>query len=145
MLVTELIRRGALWHGDRIAILFGDSAMSFRQVDRLSNRIAHVYAGFGLAKGDPLALLLDNGLHSVPCDFGGVKAGLRRTPLNGRLSCDEHLQMLALAGIETLVYGASQLERAAEGEVSRVKGVAIFIAQVELANQLVYLNSDDLV
>ncbi|MGQ0660361.1 AMP-binding protein [Sphingosinicella sp.] len=114
MLVTELIRRGALWHGDRIAILFGDEAMTFREVDRLSNRIAHVYAGLGLAKGDPLALLLDNGLHSVPCDFGGVKAGLRRTPLNGRLSRDEHLQMLALAGIGTLVYGTSQAERAAE-------------------------------
>ena len=44
----------------------------------------------GSRKGDPVALLLDNGLHSIPCDFGGVKAGLVRTPLNGRLSLDEH-------------------------------------------------------
>lgn len=114
MLVTELIRRGALWHGDRTAILFGDQALSFREVDGLSNRIAHVYAGLGLKRGDPLALLLDNGLHSLPCDFGGVKAGLTRTPLNGRLSREEHLQMLSLAGIDTLVYGESQVERAAE-------------------------------
>ncbi len=114
MLVTELIRRGARWHGDRTAILFGDEALSFRAVDRLSNRIGHVYAGLGLKRGDPLALLLDNGLYSVPCDFGGVKAGLTRTPLNGRLSREEHLNMLALAGICTLVYGASQVERAAE-------------------------------
>lgn len=114
MLVTEMIRRGALWHGGRTAILFGEEALSFRQVDRLSNRIAHIYAGLGLKRGDPLALLLDNGLYSVPCDFGGVKAGLTRTPLNGRLSREEHLQMLALAGIGTLVYGASQVERAAE-------------------------------
>jgi acyl-CoA synthetase (AMP-forming)/AMP-acid ligase II len=114
MLVTELIRRGAMWHGDRTALLFGDEALTFREVDRLSNRIAHVYAGLGLGKGDPLALLLDNGLHSIPCDFGGVKAGLARTPLNGRLSRDEHLQMLDRAGIGILVYGASQVERAAE-------------------------------
>ena len=45
MLVTELIRRGALYHGDRTAILFGDEQMSFREVDRLSNRIAHVLGG----------------------------------------------------------------------------------------------------
>ncbi len=121
MLVTELIRRGALWHGDRTALLFGDEAMTFRQVDRLSNRIAHVYAGLGLGKGDPLALLLDNGLYSLPCDFGGVKAGLTRTPLNGRLSRDEHLQMLALADIGTLVYGASQVERAAELQAAMPK------------------------
>lgn len=114
MLVTELIRRGATWHGDRTALLFGDKALTFREVDRLSNRIAHVYDGLGLGKGDPLALLLDNGLHSIPCDFGGVKAGLTRTPLNGRLSRDEHLRMLDLAGIGTLVYGVSQVERAAE-------------------------------
>jgi len=114
MLVTELIRRGAAWHGDRTAILFGDRTMTFREVDRLSNRIAHVYAGMGLGRGDPMALLLDNGLYSVPCDFGGVKAGLTRTPLNGRLSRDEHLRMLTLTGGRTLVYGASQVERAAE-------------------------------
>lgn len=113
MLVTELIRRGAMWHGDRTALLFGDEALSFRQVDRLSNRIAHAYAALDLRKGDPLAVLADNNLHSLPVDFGGVKAGLIRTPLNGRLSLAEHRQMIALTGGRTLVYGASQLERAA--------------------------------
>ena len=50
MLVTELIRRGALHFGDRTAILFGDDSLSFRQVDRLSNRIAHFLGeGLGLA------------------------------------------------------------------------------------------------
>jgi len=113
MLVTELIRRGALWHGDRTAVLFGDEALTFRQVDRLSNRIAHAYAGLGLRKGDPLAVLADNNRHSLPADFGGVKAGLIRTPLNGRLSLAEHQQMITLTGGRTLVYGASQVERAA--------------------------------
>ena len=113
MLVTELIRRGALWHGDKTALLFGDESLSFRQVERLSNRIAHAYAGLGLSKGDPLCVLTDNSLHSVACDFGGVKAGLIRTPLNGRLSLAEHSQMIALTGARTLVYGATQVERAA--------------------------------
>ena len=70
MLVTELIRRGALHHRDRPAILFGDQSLTFREVDRLSNRLANLLIhGLGLAKGSPIALLLDNGLHSVPCDF----------------------------------------------------------------------------
>ena len=47
-------------------------------------------AGLGLGKGGAVAMLVDNGLNIVPCDFGCVKAGLRRTPLNGRLSLDEH-------------------------------------------------------
>src|SRR5687767_9419977 len=114
MLVTELIRRGALYHRERPAILFGDDSLSFRQVDLLSNRIANLFIhGFGLAKGSAIALLLDNGLHSMPCDFGCVKAGLVRTPLNVRLSVAEHLQMLDATGAGTLVYGPSQAERAA--------------------------------
>ena len=114
MLASELIRRGALYHGDRPAILFGDSSLSFRQVDRLSNRIANLMiSGLGLAKGSPIALLLDNGLYSLPCDFGCVKAGLTRTPLNGRLSFAEHVKMLELIAARTLIYGPTQAERAA--------------------------------
>ena len=93
MLVTELIGRGAVHHRDRIAILFGEEKLSFREVDLLSNRIANVLCGLGLGKGDTAAMLLDNGLHSIPCDFGAIKAGLRRTPLNSRLSLDEHRRM----------------------------------------------------
>jgi fatty-acyl-CoA synthase len=115
MLVTELIRRGALHHGERIALRFGDESRTFREVDRLSNRIAHTLShGLGLARGTPIALLIDNGLDSVPCDFGCAKAGLTRTPLNGRLSRDEHVQMIAKIGARTMIYGPSQAERAAE-------------------------------
>ena len=113
MLVTGLIRRGAAWHGERTAILFGDEALSFRAVDRLSNQIAHALAARGLGPGSPIALLLDNGLHSLPCDFGCAKLGLTRTPLNGRLSLAEHKTMLELIGAETLIYGPTQIERAA--------------------------------
>jgi fatty-acyl-CoA synthase len=114
MLVTELIRRGALHHGDRTALRFGDESLSFRQVERLSNRIAHFFLeGLGLGKGSSIALLLDNGLNSVPCDFACTKAGLRRTPLNGRLSLEEHVRMLEAVGAVTLIYGPSQAERAA--------------------------------
>ncbi|HWT12624.1 MAG TPA: AMP-binding protein [Allosphingosinicella sp.] len=115
MLITELIRRGALYHGERTALMFGDEALTFRQVDRLSNRIANLLiSGLALGKGSPIAMLLDNGLYSVPCDFACVKAGLVRTPLNGRLSLAEHRQMLEAIAAETLIYGPTQAERAAE-------------------------------
>jgi acyl-CoA synthetase (AMP-forming)/AMP-acid ligase II len=114
MLVTELIRRGALYHGPRTALMFGDETLSFTEVDRLSNRIAHVLGGtLGLATGSAVTLLWDNGLLSVPADFGCVKAGLVRTPLNGRLSLDEHRTMIGTIGAGTMIYGPTQAERAA--------------------------------
>jgi len=118
MLVTELIRRGALYHQDRTAILFGEESLSFRQVDLMSNRIAHALVGEGLGKGVGICLLIDNGLHSLPCDFGCAKAGLVRTPLNGRLSLDEQRAMIERIGAGTLVYGPTQAERAAALKVA---------------------------
>lgn len=113
MLVTEIIRRGALYHGDRIALRFGDRSRTFREVDRLSSRLANALReGLGLAKGSPIALLLDNGLDSIPCDFAAVKAGLVRTPLNGRLSLEEHRTMIETLGARILIHGLGQAERA---------------------------------
>jgi len=126
MLVTELIRRGAAWHGERTAILFGDRSMTFREVDRLSNRIANTYSGaLGLARGSPISLLLDNGLYAIPCDFGGVKAGLRRTSLNSRLSLDEHRMMIEMTGARALVYGPAQVERAT-ALAAALPGLAVY-------------------
>lgn len=125
MLITELIRRGARYHGDRPAILFEDTVLSFRDVDRLSNRIAHALTGLGLAKGSPIALLMDNGLYAVPSDFGCVKAGLTRTPLNGRLSLAEHQEMLGQIGARALLYGRGQAERAAALQTA-CPGLAVY-------------------
>lgn len=114
MLVTELIRRGACYHRERTALIFGDATMTFGEVESLSNRIARVLGGpLGLGKGSPVCLLWDNSLNGVPADFGCVKAGLQRTPLNGRLSLDEHKAMIEKIGARTLLYGPSQAERAA--------------------------------
>ena len=120
MLVTELIRRGALYHKDRTALLFGNDTMSFAEVESLSNRIAQVLGGaLGLGKGSPVCLLWDNCLLGMPADFACVKAGLVRTPLNGRLSLEEHLAMIDKIGAGTLLYGASQSERAAALKAAR--------------------------
>ena len=126
MLVTELIRRGALHHRDRTAILFGEESLSFRQVDLLSNRIANAIGGpLALGKGSAITLLIDNGLHSVPCDFGCAKAGLVRTPLNGRLSLDEHRAMIEKIGAATMIHGPSQAERAAALKAA-IPGLAVY-------------------
>ena len=126
MLITELIRRGALYHGARTAILFGDERRSFREVNLQSNRIANALGNaLGLGKGSPVTLLIDNGLDSLPCDFGCIKAGLVRTPLNGRLSLDEHRAMIETIGARTMIHGPSQAGRAAELKAA-LPGLAVY-------------------
>jgi len=113
MLVTEMIRRGALHHKDRTALRFGDRSLTFAEVDALSNRIANALINrLGLEPLSRVAILLDNGLHTIPIDFACVKARLTRVPLNSRLSRAEQQRMIAGAGAAVLIHGANHVERA---------------------------------
>ena len=75
MLVTELIRRGALYHGDRTALLFGEREHDLPRRSTACPTASPMSsaARSASAKGSPIAMLLDNGLHSVP-----VRLRLRR-------------------------------------------------------------------
>ena len=124
MLTTELVRRGARRHAERVAVWSGDRSLTFREVDEAANRMAHVLAGLGVARGTRIGLLVDNGLWSIPVDFACLKAGAVRVPLNARLSADEQARMLRATGVRTLVFGAALAERAAE-LAERVDGLTL--------------------
>ncbi len=122
MLTVELIRRGARYFPERTAVLFEDKSLTFAEVDALSNRFAHVLARNGIARGGRLAILANNSLYSVPVDFACVKAGAARTPLNARLSINEHEHMLRETGARLVIYDA-ELAEPAEALASRVEGL----------------------
>lgn len=112
MLTVELIRRGAEYFSNRTAVLFEDKSLTYAEVDQLSNRLAHVLAGNGITRGGRLAILANNSLHSVPVDFACVKASAARTPLNARLSVEEHEHMLRETAARVVIYDAELAERA---------------------------------
>ena len=104
MLTVELVRRGAARHARRTAVVCGDKSLTFGEVDAAANKIAHVLAGLGVARGGRVGLLIGNGIWSIPVDFGCVKAGAARVPLNVRLAADEQARMLAATGVRLLVH-----------------------------------------
>ncbi|MEK6323718.1 MAG: AMP-binding protein [Acidobacteriota bacterium] len=124
MLTVELIRRGARHFPDRTAVLFEDNSLTFAEVDQLSNRFAHVLARSGIQRGSRLAILANNSLNSMPVDFACIKAGAARTPLNARLSMDEHEHMLREIGARVVIYDAELADRA-EVLAARVAGLTM--------------------
>lgn len=115
MLMSEMMRRGVLYHGPRIAVMFGDQSLTFTEVDLLSSRLAHVLISQdGVEVGDRVGLLLNNSLYSMPVDFACAKARCVRVPLNSRLSAAEQQLMIEGAGVNLLIYGPELIDRAAE-------------------------------
>jgi acyl-CoA synthetase (AMP-forming)/AMP-acid ligase II len=112
--VRDLIVRGALQHADRTAVVFGLDAMTFAEVDRLSNQLAHALIAAGAGHRTRVGLLVNNSVLSVPVDFACVKAGINRVPLNARLSLAEHVTMLRDTGVAVVVFAAELTQRARE-------------------------------
>ncbi|MBM7368513.1 class I adenylate-forming enzyme family protein [Gordonia hydrophobica] len=113
-LAASLIRRGALAHADRTAIYVGDESLTYREVNDRANLIAARLTDAGVAKGTHVALLVSNGVNSVPMEFAAIKAGLVRVPLNARLSLDEHAAMVEGSRADVVVADASLIDRGRE-------------------------------
>jgi len=124
MLTVELIRRGARYFPNRTAVLFEDKSLTYAEVDELSNRFANVLVSKGIKRGGRLAILANNGLYSMPVDFACIKAGAARTPLNARLSVNEHEHMLRETAARLVIYDAD-LEARAEELASRINGLTM--------------------
>ena len=114
MLTTEMIERGARQFANRTAILFGEVALTFADVNNLANQMARALDRQGVAPGRRIGLLVNNGPYSVSMDFACTKAGAIRVPLNGRLSAAEHIRMLAAMNADLVIFGPGLEDRATE-------------------------------
>jgi fatty-acyl-CoA synthase len=124
MLAAELVRRGARHHHDRVAVVFGDTRLTYAEVLGIAHRFARVLLRQGARPGDAVALLADNNLLSLSSDFALLLSGLVRMPLNARLSEDEHTAMLVETRCQTLVYQDIHAARA-RALAGRVPGLRL--------------------
>ncbi|HEV7898093.1 MAG TPA: AMP-binding protein [Planosporangium sp.] len=113
MLTIDMVRAGARWYRDRVAVRAGDEQATYGEIDELSSRLANALIGLDVAAGQRVGLLLGNGLHTIAVDFACLKARATRVPLNARLSEAEHARMLTDADVALLVHEPAYAERAA--------------------------------
>ncbi len=74
---------------EKVAIKDAQRTYTYPQLNRRTNQLAHSLLGLGLAKGDKVAVLLENCLEIVEIYLATAKTGLIIVPINFRLSSDE--------------------------------------------------------
>ena len=107
MHLTELARE----HGDKPAVIMGESGatLSYAELERQSNQIAHLFRARGLRPGDHIAVLMENRLEFFPVVWAAQRCGLFYTPVNWHLSADEAAYIVADCGARLLVSGSAAL------------------------------------
>ena len=111
MHLTELARE----HGDKPAVIMGGSGatLSYAELDRQSNKIAHLFRSRGLRPGDHIAVLMENRPEFFPVVWAAQRSGLFYTPVNWHLSAPEAAYVVADCGARLLVSSSGLEELAA--------------------------------
>ncbi|MBU2550627.1 MAG: long-chain fatty acid--CoA ligase [Proteobacteria bacterium] len=121
------LTQAGLWYPDRIALIHGQTRLTFRETLALANRMANALLGLGLKKGERVALLSPNRHQLTIAEYGVLKAGLVVVPLNARLSTGELVHMLNNSEAAALILGREFVE-AIEASRHEIETVRHFVA-----------------
>ena len=83
--IGQMLRTQARLQSDRIGARDLDRALTFAACDARACRLANTRLGFGLAKGDRVAVLAWNRVEWLEIYAAVAKAGLVAVPINFRL------------------------------------------------------------
>ena len=102
--------------GDRPAVVQGGSGatLTYAELERQSNQVAHVLADLGLGFGDHIALLVENQIEVFPVVWAAQRSGLYYTPVNWHLTVDEAAYIVDNCEATVLVFSPGLAALAAE-------------------------------
>ena len=92
------LTRNAAAHPDRVAIRLGDDAVTYRDLDESSARVAGLLAGRGVRPGQPVAVMLPNVPEFAVVYYGVLRAGGVVVPMNPLLKAREVAYYLGDSG-----------------------------------------------
>ena len=113
--IGSWITRRAFFAGDRIALVDGDRRITYSELDRRTDQLAHALSESGVRQGDRVAVLMSNSAAFLETLFAATKLGAVFVPINFRLAPPEVAYLLADSGADVLVWSdhLSPLARAA--------------------------------
>ena len=104
MQIGTLISRAALQFGAAPCVTEGERTLTFRDFDRITNRLAHALRARGLNTGDRVSIILPNSIDCLCCYYAVLKAGLVRVQLNTRETLEDHLYKIADSGSRGVIH-----------------------------------------
>jgi len=95
-----------------VAVIQGDTTLTYRALDAWCNRVANALAGLGVRAGTRVALMFSNDWRFLPAFFGPMRLGAVAVPLNIRMGDEALAYVIADAEATVLLAGRDQAERA---------------------------------
>lgn len=102
-LLHQLLSESASKYPDREALTYKDRAITYIELERESNKLAHTLVNLNIKKGDRLGLYFDRGIESIIAACGILKTGAIYVPLDPGSPVRRINYILEKCGIKTLL------------------------------------------
>jgi len=126
MRVEEFLRDNARRFGDKVALVAGDARVTYRELDRASDRLAGALAEGGVARGDRLIVFMDNCREAVIAIFAALKAGAVFSPINPSTKADKLAYVINNCAARTLIT-QEKLQAVASAALAEAPSVALTV------------------
>ena len=121
-LLHELLEASAAAGPERIAVVDGPRSLTYGELDRRANGLAHLLRDRGVAHGDRVGLLLDKSIESLVGIYGVLKAGAAYVPFDPNAPVARLGYIARDAGIHCLLIGVT---RSADCDALRAAGAPV--------------------
>ena len=112
--IVEPFLSNAQRNPDRVAVVFDDTQLTYRDIDELSRRIARVFIERGICPGDKVAYLLPNRAEIIAVYIAVQRIGAVSVPLNYRIIPREIAYLVNSVDVKLLVFDQQFLDKARE-------------------------------
>lgn len=102
-LLSHLIDQSADRWPEKAAIECRGESLSYRELARQSNRLAHLLVERGVARGDRVAILMNKRVECAIALYGIMKAGAAYVPLDPGAPTDRHAFVIRDCGVRHLI------------------------------------------
>ena len=102
-MLVEAFHRPVKLHPDKLAVVDGETRMSFRKLDERVNRLANALLSLGIEKGKRVGILLKNCGEYLEIIGAGAKTGIVTVPINFRLASGELKFVIQDAACEAII------------------------------------------
>jgi fatty-acyl-CoA synthase len=110
LLLGEMMARNSRKFPDKEALIYGETRLTYKQLNARINKLAHAFLDLGIKKGSKVAILAFNCNQFMETYFALAKVGGVAVPLNFRLHPEELKYIVDNSDAEAFIIGDAFIE-----------------------------------
>ena len=109
-LLQHLLSNSAVKNPDKLAVIYLDKSISYKEIDELTDKLAATMIDNGVKKGDRVGIYINKSIPSIISIFGILKAGAVYVPLDPKAPVERLAYIINNCGIECLLTSTVKLD-----------------------------------